>query len=488
MPITWIFIKNISYYWFRDIKNPHNDQDVVNMWNGMHFPSDIAREVVELIIKRPHFTNVLSWRNDMSYDPYKPVLDAQQIDPLAGDGKMKNAAMRMIENGRPGGHGRKGQALAATNWRQPQEQHEGDEDSASTNPNHRHGTAKQIMTSTTPPNLDGHTSPRQYHGQLVTCYIDKDGNFVPITPSGNMSKTPVASSHHSLVDLDTPRGVSPAFGQQGGFNNAPARGGLINHRGGRGGHGTARGNFGGVNSPRSAIRVASTPHYVRTQKSFAGYVDPQIRRMKSDIGLEDPFGNPRMPVQSNAMPRVVQQVANPQAIPKNQTATFQRAVGSANFVPQNLGVPGANPISGAQSFGATASYGNATPQPHAPAHSGGIMLAPEPSYRTGETTPSRMPGQGSVKQDGTKHHMTNPGGHQIFTGPTDQLRGEKTNNGGSETDKLQIEFLEHLRREAAAKSSERAIERELIALKIRQAGGVVPEHLMNAIAADAKGD
>ena len=487
MPITWIFIKNISYYWFKDIKNPHNDQDVVNMWNGMHFPSDVARKVVDIIIKRPHFTNVLAWREDMTYDPFKPVLDAQQIDPLAGDGKKLTAAMRMIDNGRPGGHGRKGQALAVTNWRQHQDQDNENADTKITFPKIRHGAVKQIGTSTTPPNLDGHTSPRPRPGQLVTCYMDDYGNFVPVTPSGNLSKAPVASSNHSLIDLDTPRGVSPAFNQRGGYSNTPARGGLINHRGSRGSHGSTRGNFNSLNSPRNPTRVATMPYHTHNQQPLAGLVGPQLRRMQSDIGLEDPFGNPRASIQANAMPNAMQYGTNAQAPRGDQTATLLRAAGSANFVPQKLGVSAANVTSAAHPFGATASYGGANPQPHAPAHSGGVMLAPSPSYGPEDATPSRMPGQGSVKQDIVNQSMI-PAGYQVYPNPTDRVQAKspveqvmekKSDKSRSEADKLKAEYREYLRRQAA-------IDTMLMGMKFEEAGLAVPEYLKNVSAVEAK--
>ena len=57
--MVWVYVKNVAYDYFKHINHTHSGQPIVNMWNGMHFPTDKGREVVELFVKKAHFTNVL---------------------------------------------------------------------------------------------------------------------------------------------------------------------------------------------------------------------------------------------------------------------------------------------------------------------------------------------------------------------------------------------------------------------------------------------
>ncbi|KAI6804374.1 hypothetical protein KC361_g98 [Hortaea werneckii] len=66
IPVTWIYVKNVPYAKFHSlaqIAQGRGQQSVTNMWNGMHFESDIGRKVVELYVTAAHFTNILAWPN-----------------------------------------------------------------------------------------------------------------------------------------------------------------------------------------------------------------------------------------------------------------------------------------------------------------------------------------------------------------------------------------------------------------------------------------
>lgn len=486
MPITWIFVKNVSYYWFRDIQNPHSNQDIVNMWNGMHYPSKVAREVVERIIHRPHFTNVLAWRQDQSYDPFYPVLEASQIDPLAGVNGMMDTMPRLLEDVHPtgplqnrestAGHGfqsTRASALSITNWRKPQEYAK-----------HGEGSAKRSNASSTPPNLDGHASPRPKQGELVLCKVDDAGNFVPVTPSGGAEKTPVASLNANLIEMDTPRGSSPSFVPKPRANNHPARAPIPAFRGGRGGNAAVRGNFHAVNDAEGAIRVTSTPPVVRKQPSFAGYVGPQIRRMKSDMGLEDPFGTPRTTTQGDALPKVMNRNRGAPLV----NSAFQRSMNSANFAPQGVAISNiaANPIT--ESVGVAALYNNSTSEEHAQGISGGVMLDPPSSNGHMTNKPSRVQVQESVNLSMARRDFT-PTGRHIYPSPIDQAFvksptehvAEKRSDKSMSEAEIDAEYTEYLLRQSVLQS-------ELMGLKFKQAGVDMPEHLKTVIAAGSKRD
>ena len=477
IPITWFYIKNVSYNWFRHIKNPYNDQDIVNMWNGMHFPSEVAREVVELIIRLPHFTNVMCWRLDRPYDPYRPVLDASHIDPTAGYGKRINNTAGMLENVRPtgrghgrgqnggqGGHSTRGNALAVANWRQHQERPQQARGfnvvAPNTAPTHPQGGAKHIAASATPPNLDGHTSPGPHPGQLVPCVLNRFGNYVPVTPGGGMANSPMASDSNSLMG-HTPRGTTPARGG-GSIVRGSGRGG---HQGSvRGGHHVARGNLNVVNSPAGGARVAPTPQAAPNHQSFAGFINPQLRHMNPNTGFEDPFAGSR-------------NGANAQTVPGGQIAAFQRAVPTANFVPQHVAT---------QAAVNSAPYSNLTTNTYTPAHGGGVALAPASSYRPSMVQPFPMPNEGLVHHEMAKDGVKTAAGYQIYPTPTDPVheardavisptptnptREAKNVMNTTDVERLNMEYLEHLHREAA-------IKRQMVGMQIQKAGAALPEYL-----------
>ena len=481
------------------------------MWNGMHFPCEVAREVVELIVRRPHFTNVMCWRLDRSYDPYMPVLDAFQLDPTTGDGKRITNPGRMLEYGRPTGHGHvrgpnggpagqstRGNAFSVANWRQPQEhpQQTGGSNVGGPNaaPTFRQGGTKHIAASATPPNLDGHTSPGPLPGQLVACRLDDSGNYVPVTPGGGMANSPMASDTNSLMSR-TPRGPTPGRGAglnhrgNGRGGSQAARGNLngVNTPGGgasmyrgnnSGGHQATRGNLSGfnndgVNTPGGGVRIAPTPLTVPGQHSSTGLVKPQLHHMKSNTGFEDPFASPRQLVQANAMANMTHRAGNAQGMPGSQIAAFQRVVPSANFVPQHVA---------AQVAFATAPHSYATANVHTPAHSGGVALGVPTPYRPPGITLSRMPDPSQVKQEVTKNVATTPAGYQIYPTPTDPMhvprdavvsptptnstREAKNAMRTTDVERLQMEYLEHLSREAT-------IKREVAAIRLQKAGGAL---------------
>ena len=466
MPITWIYMKNISFDFFRDIKNPKSDQDVTNMWNGMHFPSNVARDVVERIIAHPHFTNILSWREDQLYDPYKFVLNGSHIDPTCGDGSRFTHAARTIEDGQstgqrhvrglitgPKAQSARGQALAVTNWRQPQD---------------RMVDSKEASEqSATPPNLDGHVSPRLGKGQLVTCRIDEHGNYVPVTPKDAVSKVPLTSTNDSLVDQRV-RAIAPAFNQRAKVTNLPAPTGAPNSCTDYGDGSDYRENVSSGPSSGSTIRAASTPQLAGPKQSLSGLTNPQIRRMKSDIGLEDPFGTPAAPTIANKMTETMLQGTKTQATVDNPTISFARTISSFGSVAQKIVGHPSSASTPRPVVKTSASYSNGVVTGYTPGRGGGITLA-LPTLQRSETTPSRMSVHVEDVTPSTMRNVTTPNGLSIYPTPADQAPASKSDASTEKIDQLSIQYLKNLQQEAA-------IKRRILGLQIRQAGGSVPEY------------
>lgn len=86
--MIWKFVKNVPYTEFQHIKHGHNDQPIVNMWNGMHFPFDVGRKVVKIYVKYPHLTNVVAWDKSKPYRPGFPLLDMSILDPRKTRGRL----------------------------------------------------------------------------------------------------------------------------------------------------------------------------------------------------------------------------------------------------------------------------------------------------------------------------------------------------------------------------------------------------------------
>ena len=458
----------------------------------MHYPAGVARNVVERIISRPHFTNVLAWRQDETYDPFRPVLEASQIDPLAIDTRKLDNSQRVIENAHPSGNGQtRGQkvtrgahsnrasALSLSTWRRPQERQQEEEETISSDTTLSYHRRLDVNQSLTPPNLDGHISPRPKTSQLVVCTMDKAGNLIPLPPDGSTAQNPVVSFKDNIIDNETPRGSLPTSHQQGRF--ATSSGGLPSFRGGRGGSG--RGSFRGFNNAEGTFRVSSSPHFAH--KHQPRLVGPQIRRMKSDAGLEDPFGIPPHVTQGNALSKVAHQNENGHTVPIGKSASFHREVRSANFEPQHTRMLAGSSNSAAQVSSFTASRDSGTSTAYAQDHSGGVMLAPTTTHSPMMDTPSRLPCQGSTKVAVAKRDLT-PAGHQIYPSPIDRpattsptehvVEKKSSDKGKSDAENVAAEYTEYLHRQ-------QIIEAEMMRLKFKQAGLTVPEHLQTTIAA-----
>ncbi|PPJ50351.1 hypothetical protein CBER1_05901 [Cercospora berteroae] len=60
-PVTWIYAKDLPYHRFNHIRQPGTENPVGNMWNGMLFPLETGRRVVEHYVKLPATASVLGY-------------------------------------------------------------------------------------------------------------------------------------------------------------------------------------------------------------------------------------------------------------------------------------------------------------------------------------------------------------------------------------------------------------------------------------------
>lgn len=182
------------------ITQGRGQQNVTNMWNGMHYESDIGRKVIELYVSATHFSNVLAWpkpTND-NIGPRSSSFDWQTRghNPNRGVGHHSVPHARALRGSR-GNHPARGEfsgrsdsfaAKVNANWRNQAQ-------AAGLIENKAHDTdptptasrmpASGAVSQLTLPHTDGSLEAgRELHSPMVVpCILDEQGNYVPITSS-----------------------------------------------------------------------------------------------------------------------------------------------------------------------------------------------------------------------------------------------------------------------------------------------------------------
>ncbi|KAI7244036.1 hypothetical protein KC365_g1773 [Hortaea werneckii] len=200
IPVTWIYVKNVPYAKFHSlaqIAQGRGQQSVTNMWNGMHFESDIGRKVIELYVTAAHFSNILAWPNPTNDNigPRSSSFDWQ----TRGQNSNRVPHARAIRGGRSG-HSARGEfsgrsdsfaAKVNANWRDTGNQAQ----AAGLIENKAHDTEPTPKASRMPasvpvsqptlPHTDGslQTGGGLHSPMVVPCILDEQGNYVPVTPS-----------------------------------------------------------------------------------------------------------------------------------------------------------------------------------------------------------------------------------------------------------------------------------------------------------------
>ncbi|KAI5361914.1 Putative YTH domain containing protein [Septoria linicola] len=116
-PVTWVFVKDVSYHHFTHIRQPGNEHPVGNMWNGMNFPPGTGRTVIQHYVETPATTSILGYP--------KVYGDGQRHEGLSYSQRKGNFSSR----GQRGGRGSFRGGNIETSWRQ-QPQHLGRHESS----------------------------------------------------------------------------------------------------------------------------------------------------------------------------------------------------------------------------------------------------------------------------------------------------------------------------------------------------------------------
>lgn len=107
-------MKNIPYTNVSHITQAHNQQPVVNMWNGMKITSDTGRKVIEVYVKTPHFTNILAWLEGTAHHMHSRL----RAPPNPDNVSFRGGRARITSSASAGDGGRHPvPAMAVSNWR-----------------------------------------------------------------------------------------------------------------------------------------------------------------------------------------------------------------------------------------------------------------------------------------------------------------------------------------------------------------------------------
>lgn len=340
--MTWTHIKNVPFEYFKDIVHTKSGQPIVNMWNGMHFPTDKGREVIQRYIQKPHFTNCLSWRGDRPYNPYKDITHPSQLDPRLKTSQNEMSIMKRDAEAR------KAAALAAYGGAKTGEEQQQPQGSTPPTIRDRRGVAGGNI-DTAPSNLDGTASPSPLPGSLVSFIVDRDGNYVSVTP--NPQQATPAGVPKNNNDL-----MSPSQGPQQQLSAYDARGRGGNVQG-------ARGNLTGRGGKTGQLRGAASfinPGIVHLNQNgygrdmplalhgaqsfdgrFHGYVQeypttsmaPAMQYMQPQTGMNGNFGVIASPNGYMGMMSFLPPMQRAQSAQYNANVLRQAVSKSNHFVP-----------------------------------------------------------------------------------------------------------------------------------------------------------
>ena len=336
-------MKNVSYEKFRAIKNEQNGQPIVNMWNGMHFPYKEGREVMKIYAEAPNFTNVIAYRTDLPYRPREVVVYGALLDPTLDRDGDDAGGWDMLK--RPGHSFKKvgappaRKAIMPANWHGPEQQaDEAYNINRTPVASGRRGIVRPNV-STPPPTFDGSASPVPRPTEMVPCVRDANGYYVPVSPHGP-SPLRFGGAQHSNHDIMPTQQAFQAYGQQlrahpqAPFENPRGRGA------GPGGYDRGpHGGYGGRGRGQTLMHgatMSNKPHNVPFQRAEAYPLSPTVQRMRSQVGMADPFnGTPRAVRQTLSSATIGLQQETQHLSKKSSKSVFERAASAANFVPQS---------------------------------------------------------------------------------------------------------------------------------------------------------
>ncbi|CAK4034049.1 YTH domain-containing family 3 [Lecanosticta acicola] len=188
-PVTWVFIKDVAYHQFSGIRQPHNHHSVGNMWNGMNFPSDIGRQVIETFVRSPATSSILGFPKNY---PANFGLMPAGVDSYSGALARRGG---FNPRGARGGRGFRGSyrggSYRALGWRDQGGHYESQSDEERTPVPAKSKLLTDVKVE--PPKIKS-APPAGVHfapGELMTVTVDENGKFLFVAVGGEEHKNSV---------------------------------------------------------------------------------------------------------------------------------------------------------------------------------------------------------------------------------------------------------------------------------------------------------
>ncbi|EME84477.1 uncharacterized protein MYCFIDRAFT_173460 [Pseudocercospora fijiensis CIRAD86] len=235
IPLTWIYIKDVSYFHFSHIRQQHNDHPVGNMWNGMNFEHHafipVGRAVVQQYVQTPATASILGHPKNYSenYELAKAGTSQQRRGTFSDRGD------RGSRGGRGGGSFRGGSSFNVPFQRQRNAASDISDGDDST-PTAAKTSGRLPRNGSAPPkyNLAMLGNTKLAPGEIASVTVDSSGNLVLLpSPTGNSFEMDMPLTSRSF---NSPRDFFQAAGRDSAslqhsasMNSMRAPGGPVLH-------------------------------------------------------------------------------------------------------------------------------------------------------------------------------------------------------------------------------------------------------------------
>ncbi|KAK3676055.1 hypothetical protein LTR78_004247 [Recurvomyces mirabilis] len=241
IPVTWIYVKNVTFGKFNHLRTGKKDLAVSNTWNGMHLESAVGRQTIQIYAESPHISNILAFTPAQAQE--EAAKYAQRNLQKQAQAAFYNSSNDFIGPGPSDVRNFRNitapqrNVLASNNWR-------AQENAFRQATGYGAGIAMPMQPSTPsrngPPAFDGagDVANTSTSGGLFTCIVDGHGNYIPVNPptSNSYAAQPIMGTgdwNGNQRFQQNSRSIDSFDGslmQRGGYRGGP-RGG---HRGGKG--------------------------------------------------------------------------------------------------------------------------------------------------------------------------------------------------------------------------------------------------------------
>ncbi|KXT03646.1 hypothetical protein AC578_5131 [Pseudocercospora eumusae] len=201
IPLTWIYIKDVSYFHFSHIRQKHNDHPVGNMWNGMNFDHNIGRAVVQQYVQTPATASILGHPKNYS--------ENYELGKAGGVQQRRGTFSDRGDRGGRGGRGgsfRGGSSFNVPSQRQRNAASDMSDGDDST-PTATKVSGRLMDNGAAPPkyNLAMLGNTKLAPGEIASVTVDASGNLVllpsPTGDSFDMGVPPTSRSFNSPRDF-----------------------------------------------------------------------------------------------------------------------------------------------------------------------------------------------------------------------------------------------------------------------------------------------